>query len=761
MKNESYLRYLLNDNRSLHQYFVQKKKVTLDDLMRFLLLKVREKQYSVPDHYYRLGTEFSFEGITKLSEVFTVGLPRLADKYLGLWDNRVFVLGKEFNNWQLLLADIPPLILIVLKIRQELGPDTEPMIDYANRYLRPNALHSAMPSPYLPEMKVMEKSIQGFCDLHIHLNGAIETDLAWFDFLRHPDDVYREIEKAYDNEKVKEQIEQMTDISNPVEFLKLFLIAGRIRNWLSFKSLTGKDYYNASTFENLLTILDHDTQTYPEHPLSPFLGVETSPLILEGMLYMKVLDYLALNRTDYVTAGLFHYYLLITGLANRLLVQQTDAFGFEQFQKYTSNNFREISEKTYGQRFHQLAGNELIGFRHTEGRFSPKETLERNLDLTRTILKGFDKLTLSQKENRLPVSSLSLVAHFIKKPDDGKGIIRFQKFRDDLKKKTEALIELKNVGSKESRLLVGVDAAASEFDTPPEVFAPSFRLLRKEGIRHFTFHAGEDFYHVLTGLRAIYEALIYFELRPGDRIGHATASGVDVSLWRSNIGEKMWIRIEDYLDDLVFAYSLITEYKDKALEPLLPFIALKCEEYATEIYSRSYGIHDLIRSWKHRYLNPSDYSDPLGKNKSFDERVKEIFDYRHSVKGRENGKKIISVDTYDIFGEEDLTRLQLLLLKAMHQRQIIIETLPTSNIIIGQHHDFKTYHLYNWYKWGREGHEIPAIIVGCDDAGIFATNIYNEYCHIYCLLVFDKGLTPQEAMGFIHHLVQNAESYRF
>ena len=62
----------------------------------------------------------------------------------------------------------------------------------------------------------------------------------------------------------------------------------------------------------------------------------------------------------------------------------------------------------------------------------------------------------------------------------------------------------------------------------------------------------------------------------------------------------------------------------------------------------------------------------------------------------------------------------------MHHRQIVIETLPTSNVVIGHHHSFSTYHLYNWYKWSKEGEKIPAIVVGTDDAGIFATNIFSD-----------------------------------
>ena len=166
-------------------------------------------------------------------------------------------------------------------------------------------------------------------------------------------------------------------------------------------------------------------------------------------------------------------------------------------------------------------------------------------------------------------------------------------------------------------------------------------------------------------------------------------------------------------------------------------------------------MHELISAWQLRKKNPLD-------NDMKDESPeKQIFNFRHSKTGRELGNKIITVDTYDILEEEDLIRCQQLLLKIMHKHQIVIETLPTSNIIIGQHHDFRTYHLYNWYRWGKEGYEIPAITVGCDDAGIFATNIYNEYCHIYCMLVFDKGLPPMEAMDFIKHLAQNSDAYRF
>lgn len=756
MKSESYLRYSLSDNVSLRKYFRERKSVSLKEVRRSLLIRVRELGYSVPDHYYRLGMESSFRDVNGLGELFTVGLPGLVDEYLQIHDGRVYVKGERMNEWQLLLPLIPPLLLTAIKIWKEYGPiKPDSITDFAHNYLLPTVRYTAMLSVYLPEMQVLKEENQGFDDLHIHLNGAVETDLAWQDFLRYPVMVYQEISEAYRDEKVKEQMEQLTDISDPIEFMQLFSIAGRLREWLFGKVMYGKEIYQSTSFENLLCKVAKMDECCCEHPFKPLMGKYTSPLIMEGLLYVKTLDFLAAYPHDDAVAGAFHYYLLILGLCNKMLVQQTDAFGFEQFQKYTSNNFREFSEKSYQRRFLQLSGNDMRNIRHIEGRFSPKDTLEANVEIIKKIQDGFNSLKYHCEMGGIEPPILSLVAHFIKKSDDNDGKVRFASMRKKLERRTDALIALMNTKSTFSNMVIGSDAAASEFDTPPEVFAPSFRRLRKHGMQHFTYHAGEDFFHVLSGIRAIYEAMVYLELQVGDRIGHATAVGLDVRLWKDNVGGRLWMRIEDCLADLLFAYHLITVTKESVLESLLPKIALRIEAYASKIYPDTYSVIELIEAWLMRN------EDPFTLFKDKPNRIEQICLCYHSKEGRERGKKIIMVDTYDIFGEKELVCLQKLLLRVMHQKQIVIETLPTSNVIIGHHHSFSTYHLYNWYRWSKDGEKMPAIVVGTDDAGIFATNIYNEYCHIYCMLVFDKGLTPYEAMDYIERLVHNAKVYAF
>ena len=757
MKKESYLKYILSDNKSLDAYFRCHRSVTLQDIKRSILLKVRERGYAVADHYYRLGVEHSFEGIEFISEIFTKGLVGLSENYLETRDGKVYVIGRYFNDWQMILPEIPPLLPITLLIWKKYGPITGPLVDYTYKNISSSIKYTALIAPYIPEMKVCVEENGGFSDLHIHLNGALETDHTWNDFLRYPEQIYLKLRDAFKDEKNKEQIYQETSINDPIEFLKLFQIAGRLREWLFRQVTEQENIYKDGSFGEFLDLLDKDSNSYPNHPLCLIFGMEASPLIMEGTLYILIFDYLAKYGDRASVANAFHYYLLIKGVCNRLLVQQSVTFGFEQFQKYTTNNFRDHSETQYLRRFLQFAGNNLNQLRHIEGRFSPKDTLDKNIDLIGRIRKGFMQLEQhSRNVHDFPVT-MSLIAHFIKKEDKKRDRIRFRLLREELERKTTAIIALRNSGSKDGQLVKGIDAAASEFDTPPEVFAPYYKRLRKAGFEKFTFHAGEDYFHILSGLRAIDEAIIYLDLRDGDRIGHATASGVDVALWHQNVGDAIWMRMEDYMFDLVFAYILISNNPECELVRLLPLIALRAEEYASQIYSSAYSIHEIISAWKIRS------KDPLisEKEESFTGISMDIFRQYHSKEGQKKGRKIISVKTYDIFKEKDLVALQLLLLKDMHNRQIIIETLPTSNVIIGQHHDFSTYHLYNWLKWSKEGHEVPAIIVGTDDTGIFATNIFNEYCHIYCLLVFDKGLSAQEAMEFIRTLIHNSKVYAF
>ena len=97
------------------------------------------------------------------------------------------------------------------------------------------------------------------------------------------------------------------------------------------------------------------------------------------------------------------------------------------------------------------------------------------------------------------------------------------------------------------QVLRGLDICTDELGVPTWVLLPLIEHVRKAGrlasslLRQeldlsvpplrTTVHVGEDFVHLLSGLRHVDEALRFLELREGDRMGHALALGVDPREW--------------------------------------------------------------------------------------------------------------------------------------------------------------------------------------------------------------------------------------
>ena len=725
MKSNSHISYLLIDHLSLSSY--QKgEDVTLDDIERRLRIVAREHNHVIPHHYLRLVSESSFRGITKVSQVFTEGLIQLANDFLERRNNRIYVKIEKFNTWQEQIAYIPPMLLISAYIfKNVISSITDIISDsFYNQYIAPNLGNTSLIPPYISQIEELKKENNGFNDLHIHLNGTMETDSVWLDILHYPERVIHNMEEsAKGNKLAKEQYEQFDNWTRPDKLKHSITQAINLRKFL-FSEIS---------------------QVVPVN--------EAFTRQAESSLYISVLHYLSIYPDNKKVASSFHHYLLILGLVNQMLVQQPQCFGFEQFQHYTSNGLREYSEQEYEQRFLQLAGNQLDNIKIIEGRFSPKDKEYKNNYLIDKIRRGWLLLNNRQGCNK---SDIRLIAHFIKRADKQKKDIRFKELRLKNKKICEALISLRNSGSKNGKAIVGIDAAASEFDTPPEVFAPVFKKLREKGFQHFTYHAGEDFYHLLGGLRAIYEAITFLDLQRGDRIGHATAAGVAPETWAHNIGCEVVVPIGAYMDDLLFVYNLISNNECKALDSLMPRLYMRITELSREIYPNDdFQVYDLIYAWKRRQEDILELADSGELN-----NIKALKRY-HQKEYVEKYKKEIKVKIFEILDEKALREVQLAVLKIMHHKEIAIETLPTSNIFIGYHNSFNTYHLVNWIRWEKEGKPIPPIVLGTDDAGIFATNIYNEYCHIYTLLVYEYDFCINEAFEIIRKINRNANFYTF
>ena len=91
----------------------------------------------------------------------------------------------------------------------------------------------------------------------------------------------------------------------------------------------------------------------------------------------------------------------------------------------------------------------------------------------------------------------------------------------------------------------------SELFCRPEVFAQAFARLSSFKIG-FTFHVGEDFYDIADGLRAIDEAILFLNLKRGDRLGHCLALGIQPQIYYSEHDYHLAIPYQVLIDDMVW-----------------------------------------------------------------------------------------------------------------------------------------------------------------------------------------------------------------
>lgn len=795
------LRQLLADHNSLLDYS-QGREVDFAAVRRRLVLAEREMDTRLPDHYYQRGAKEVLRDIASLPDLLSVGLKKLAGMHLTFDQRRVCVKVEALNDWQEVLTFCPPLPLVAALLhqrysRQGLSPAI--LARFMGDFIQPNVRHTAMPSPRFPEMEQFRR--EGFHDLHAHLTGTVETDSAWQHFLKSPLAVAKLVRRGIrESEKAKEQWEtECPGVEGDVFLCDLLFSAIRIRRAFVHVLFSGcytpeldRAFKGRSVAEIMRngSRVDRQVPSSTRHPMARvfssgvFGECEWSDECLEGLMYVLLIDRLA-ERAEADLAALFHHYLLILGLVNRFLVQQVRQFGFDQFQKITHNEFRSKPEEEFSQRFSQLHGNDLTNLKVLEARFSPKGSVADTIKLLNKIITGWESFRWECLERGGRVPKLRLVAHFIKERDKARlgklprFTLRHAKLRHELWVKAWSLVGAWENDPKLRAYLAGVDAASNELETPPEVFAPVFRFLRRRGVKHFTYHAGEDFHHLVGGLRAIYEAVEFLGMARGDRIGHGTAAGIDPKLWLAHVGKEFPMSRGEWLDDMLFAFHLLIENPDGCLEGRLARLRSKISECGRIVYGNAFTVDELVKAWELRRFCPmhllarrsAEVPTALWNREEWEESrsvdpgntALEVVRRYHREDCRKRYHEKVRVGAEDIFRAEDMVELQTLVLKTLHEKEVVIETLPTSNVRISFYKDLDQHHMWRWLDLPQgSGFKVaPPIVMGTDDAGIFATNIYNEYCQVYSTLLGSHKLNHQEARRVVETLERNADTYAF
>jgi adenosine deaminase len=728
---------------------------------RHLFLRARELNPHLPDRHFTLQLNHELETIGSLSALLSIGVHRFASEYLEMRDKQLFVKPERFNEWINLTLYVPPMFLATQFLVQELPLSYEiGQYDEIRQQLLPflkRTYHcSTLLHPYAPQLTHFIKEVGGLSDLHFHINGTIEPLHVWLDAIAVPEVFCRNLK---DGKRLKE-LAQQSDVITSLSDLEDWLMRAK-----NLRTQIANHLFSPVRGEGAELISD------------PFLTFfndsdDTKHFFSELLLYLFVGKEM-LGGKDSI-AKEFYEYLCIQSMVITLLVHQPQQYGFEQFQKITSTDLRDTSEREYVRQFRQLFGEESGAIHRLEGRFAPKPKAKQTLVRLKPIQDGWKTFTKGG-DNK----ALSLVAHVIKMRDSSSADCdyRFQGYYGLLTGQARSISTIirRQQGEDEPKdiiPIVGVDAAGSEFHTPPYVLSPLYRALRREGVNHFTYHAGEDFFTITGGLRAIYEAVEFCELGRGDRIGHGCATAIDPDLFT---GQTVKIPTVEYLDDLLFCYEFINSRNIKELTALVPHLAEAIRGCSVSLYDQEWPISQLIGAWRLRRFHPlivlSPNTDVDHSLLITEEEIKACREedrhiplsltlaYHDLFLHSERAKQLTTVSS--LIDNNTIRILQQELLSYLHTKEIVIETLPTSNVMIGPHKSLATHHLWTWLQWEKEGKAIPPIVVGSDDPGIFTTNIRSEYERLYCHMVYGQHRNQDEVVAILERLENNSRIYAF
>lgn len=361
---------------------------------------------------------------------------------------------------------------------------------------------------------------------------------------------------------------------------------------------------------------------------------------------------------------------------------------------------------------------------------------------------------------------------------------RFARFYLEQRRHAQALVSVFKKYPLALRTVRGIDLCTDEAGVPVWVMAPLVRWIRDAGQQaaiqlrrrgEFTvpplrnsFHAGEDFVHLLTGLRRLDDTLDYLRLEEGDRLGHALSLGIDPSGWCSRVGRVVQMS-EERLFDLIWEWSCYAKKGIGVASERLAYVRTEMVRLARSIFGRSYAPEDLMDfvgqlhdeqklraegfpdkpSLRTHNLRQAEQAKQEGKEPESDGR-RLLRAYLRDEKVWRQGRIPETIDLRNIKHEQAaLNQLQDGLRRKVGRLCLTIEVNPSSNLLVGDLGNFVGHPLWRLRPIVPEDDVSPlSICIGSDDPLTFATTLPHEYQLLFDALIL-MGHSHEEAMRWI------------
>lgn len=527
---------------------------------------------------------------------------------------------------------------------------------------------------------------------------------------------------------------------------------------------------------------------------------------------------------------LFLDYLRIKNFFYKITVQQKTIHGLDFFQIYyhaNSTMFKSMKKLNAPEKWERIIREQIqnSNLKKLELRTSLDKNENDNKIYVLNFLKAYLKILKesfckksyeNSKEIYKPVKSfpkIALVFHLLKKEQEyhpekcileheinnnDNAYVQYGELYQNYKILIENLKSLRQIDVDKKifldKYIVGLDVASLENAVPTWVFAPIYQKAR--GSEHeplcqdyhscnsiqslgFTFHAGEDFRHILSGLRRIYEVVQYLKFHAGDRIGHGIALGISPAAWYKKNATVILPRIEA-LENYLLSYHLLSQNFSNLHLVNIAFLEKKIHELSTEIYTNISGVSTnmLVDSYLDLFRNNN------FENGIFDFCKKCILEKCESIECNLYNKNNsdISWDStkliyarncknliykmnepihYEITDQEIniATEVQRLVRDLVNKKGIIIEINPSSNIVIS---DIDTMENNQVFGINGIGYDLKNTLacINSDDPSVFNTNVSNELAYIYFSMI-EKEESRENILAWIEKLRVNGMNASF
>ncbi len=626
----------------------------------------------------------------------------------------------------------------------------------------------------------------GVAENHMHLNASgYSTELNRFAF------IYKEIVAGKKNPEHKKKSAHKKKFDDLVylktKMLRLFLetflqneedenVSQSLMSVVKAKSYIELEPYKTD-FDAMRRRL------YETHSDKMSKGLETVYSIERGFL-RKCFENIA--AMPLFVRDLFNLYLVGSAQFHFQFALDNTGMGFEKFQD------RQDRKDLYAERFNEKWNNLLyqsVADKYSEEgvvssvecRITPRSG--RALETLDDSLRQAFQNASGKKDN----VRLGYIFHFIKRQPDKKLSACDARRRQEreLEKHTRPVLKL--LQSEYSRLLVGIDAAGDELNARPELFAPHFRRCRQiKPDLHFTYHAGEVYVSLCSGLRAIYETVEFLNFRRGDRLGHALALGADPQQLAETRMRRVAIQTGEYLDNLAWMYFMLIQSGDhpaQAFQLADRFNTVRDSLFGGREPYRNIDIGTYVSSWHLRAGASALHFDsnvPVRLVK-YDWRQNGECEFYNDALQNETAQKLhftyLYDDTYDKLRQKtvminadgfylDCLRVcQNLLKKNIADKGIAVEVNPSSNrkiAPIDNFADLPLFHLNGHRLYSLENRpdfDIP-VSVNTDDSAVFQTNMGMEYA-IVAKALDESGVRPEEIYDYIEYLGKNSAEQNF